>query len=118
MLTAMLVVLVAIFFAVLVLVTWIDTRVRPPPPPADVGEPPRTVPKAASPPVVARPAAPTDAESPDLRRARLQCEAGKQRSRIELAKLGNRRMAADQRLWGDYAARECAAYTATAKPRR
>ena len=55
------------------------------------------------------------AEAPELRRAREQCEAGKQRERIEMAKLGNRRSTADLRLWGDYVARECAAYTATAR---
>ena len=151
LLTAMLVVLVAIFFAVLMLDTWIDTRVRPAPPTADVEAAPPAAAEPAAPPAVARPAsdlrkcvpeaggvavytsgacppgtrlerqiavAPMHAESPELRRARLQCEAGKQRGRIELAKLGNRRMASDLRLWGDYVARECAAYTATAKAAR
>lgn len=51
-------------------------------------------------------------ESPELQRARRQCEAGRQRERLELARLGARRSQADVRLWGDYALRECAAYTA------
>lgn len=51
-------------------------------------------------------------ESPELRRARERCEAGRLRERLELAKLGTRRSSGDLRLWGDYALRECAAYTA------
>jgi hypothetical protein len=58
------------------------------------------------------------AEDPALRRARERCEAGKRRERIEMARLGAHRTTADLRLWGDYAARECAAYTATAQPSR
>lgn len=56
--------------------------------------------------------APMRSESPELRRARERCEAGRLRERLELAKLGARRSSGDLRLWGDYALRECAAYTA------
>ena len=54
-------------------------------------------------------------EPSDLRRARERCEAGKLRRRVELAKLGARRVESDERLWADYAARECAEYTARAR---
>lgn len=56
--------------------------------------------------------APMRSESPELRSARERCEAGRLRERLELAKLGSRRSSGDTRLWGDYAVRECAAYTA------
>lgn len=154
LLPAMLAGLVLVFFAVLLLTTWIDTRVRPPPP----AEPPlaqrpavaqllplapvaaksmppsslnKCIANAGGAPVYTSAACPPgtrlertiavasmEAETPELRRAREQCEAGKQRERIEMARLGNRRTASDLRLWGDYVARECAAYTATARPRR
>lgn len=149
LLPLMLAALVVICIAVLLLTTWIDTRVRPSPP---VDPPLAAQPAGTTPPSQAKPApsslrkcvvgdgsapvytsadcpagthlersidvAPMQAESPPLRRAREQCERGKQRERIEMAKLGNRRTTADLRLWGDYAARECAAYTATAQRAR
>ena len=58
------------------------------------------------------------AETQALRRAREHCAAAKGRQRIEMAKLGTRRLGSDVRLWNDYVARECAAYTAAAGPAR
>ena len=153
LLPAMLVGLVLVFLAVAFLTTWIDTRVRPPPPsdpplaqrPAIAQLPPapaaakktppsslnKCISESGGAPVYTSEACPPgtrlerriavaamQAETPELRRAREQCEAGKQRERIEMARLGNRRTASDLRLWGDYVARECAAYTATARPAR
>ena len=151
LLPAMLAGLVAIALGVMFLATWIDTRVRPPPPadpplatrPTMAVVPPAAEPKPAPTelarciaddgraPVYTSEAcppgtrldrrigiAPMAAEAPERRRARERCEAAKQRERIEMARLGSRRSRADLRLWGDYVARECAQYTATAPPTR
>lgn len=145
LLPAMLALLVATAFGVLGYVSWLEQRRRPlpplPPGPIPVSTPaPRIDTRPAPPGTLHRCVATGQAamytanpcpagtrldreievaalrsETPDLRRARERCEAGKTRRRLELMKLGTRRVAADDRLWGDYAARECAAYTAAVR---
>ena len=146
LLPAMLTLLVVVFFVVLGYTLWLDTRVRPaseaapvtvtvpasvPAPRAEVA-PQKSLNRCVAPgraPVYTADACPVgttlDREievarmaerDPAVERARLQCEAAKQRERIELARLGNRRATSDVRLWGDYVLRECAVYQASLEP--